>query len=58
MKRYGYVRMKKVVIHKAGSYDQLRIEERPDPTPRAHEVVVDVRAIGVNYADVIVRMGL
>ena len=50
--------MKKVVIHKAGSYDQLRLEEVPDPSPGPDEVVIDVRAIGINYADVIVRMGL
>ena len=50
--------MKKIVIHEAGSYDQLRLEEAPDPTPRADEVVIDVRAIGINYADVVVRMGL
>lgn len=50
--------MKKIVIHSAGSYDQLRLEERPDPIPRPDEVLVDVRAIGINYADVIVRMGL
>ena len=50
--------MKKVVIHKAGSHDQLRLEEVPDPSPGPDEVVIDVRAIGINYADVIVRMGL
>ncbi|MEM9195056.1 MAG: medium chain dehydrogenase/reductase family protein [Myxococcota bacterium] len=48
----------KVVIHKAGSYDRLRLERAPMPVPKADEVVVDVRGIGVNYADVIVRMGL
>ena len=37
--------MKKVVIHKAGSYDQLRLEEVPDPSPGPDEVVIDVRAI-------------
>lgn len=52
------VPMKKIVIHEAGSYEQLRIEEAPDPSPSPDEVVVDVRAIGINYADVIVRMGL
>ena len=50
--------MKKVVIHKAGSYDQLRFEHAPDASPRPDEVAIDVRAIGVNYADVLVRMGL
>ena len=50
--------MKKVVIHKAGSFDQLKIEEHPSPTPKAGEVKVKVHAIGINYADVIVRWGL
>lgn len=49
---------KRVVIHRPGSYDQLKIEAfelRPvGPT----EVRIEVRAAGVNYADVIVRMGL
>lgn len=50
--------MKKIVIYKAGSYEQLRMEDMPDPKPGPDEVLIDVRAIGVNYADVIVRMGL
>jgi synaptic vesicle membrane protein VAT-1 len=50
--------MRKIVIHKAGSYDQLRVEEHPDPTPGPGEVLVAVEAAGVNYADCIVRMGL
>jgi NADPH:quinone reductase-like Zn-dependent oxidoreductase len=50
--------MKKIVIHKAGSYDRLKIEEHPTPRPGAGEVLIEVRASGVNYADVIVRMGL
>ncbi len=50
--------MKKVVIHSAGSYDRLRVEEEPVPEVASDEVLVEVAAIGVNYADVIVRMGL
>ena len=50
--------MRKIVIHKAGSYDELRIEEHPDPSPGPGEVLLDVEAAGVNYADCIVRMGL
>ncbi len=50
--------MQKIVIAKAGSYDQLELKTAPDLSPRASEVVVDVDAIGVNYADCIVRMGL
>ncbi len=49
---------RKVVIHKAGSYDRLKIEPIDTPSPSPSEVVIDVKAIGINYADVIVRMGL
>lgn len=48
----------KIVIHRAGSYEQLRVESHPAPRPKANEVAIDVKASGVNYADVIVRMGL
>ena len=50
--------MKKVVIHKPGGYEQLRVESAPDPSPSTGEVLVETRAIGVNYADVAIRMGL
>lgn len=50
--------MRRVVIHRAGSYDRLRFEEGPGLKPGPGEVVVDVEAIGVNYADCMVRMGL
>lgn len=50
--------MKKVVVHRAGAYDRLVIEEHAPLEPGPGEVLVDVRAIGVNYADCIVRMGL
>jgi synaptic vesicle membrane protein VAT-1 len=50
--------MRKIVVHGPGSYDRLRLEEVADPAPAAGEVLVDVEAAGVNYADCIVRMGL
>lgn len=50
--------MQKVVIHKAGDYRQLKIEEAPDLKPRDNEVVIAVRASGINYADIIIRWGL
>jgi len=50
--------MRRVVIRRPGGYNQLELETAPDPTPRPGEVRIDVAAIGVNYADVIVRMGL
>jgi NADPH:quinone reductase-like Zn-dependent oxidoreductase len=50
--------MKKVVIHKPGGYRQLTIEECPDPEPAGDEVLIDVHAAGVNFADCVTRMGL
>jgi len=50
--------MKKVVIHKPGGYQQLKIEEFPDLLPAPGEVLIEVRAVGVNYADCVTRMGL
>src|SRR5687767_3563678 len=49
---------RKVVIHRPGAYDRLTFADVPLPVLGPHEVSIDVRAIGVNYADVIVRMGL
>jgi NADPH:quinone reductase-like Zn-dependent oxidoreductase len=49
---------RKVVIHRPGGYERLTLEEFPEPRPAAGEVVVATEAIGVNYADCVVRMGL
>lgn len=49
---------KRIVIHAPGGYDQLAIEEVDLPVPQAGEVLVEVVAIGVNYADVCVRLGV
>lgn len=40
-----------------GGPELLIVEEVPDPTPRAGEVVVDVAAAGVNYPDVLIIQG-
>ncbi|MBW2256264.1 MAG: zinc-binding dehydrogenase [Deltaproteobacteria bacterium] len=50
--------MRKVSIADPGGWDRLQIVEFPDPTPGVGEVLIAVEAIGVNYADVTVRMGL
>jgi NADPH:quinone reductase-like Zn-dependent oxidoreductase len=50
--------MRRVSIRKAGSYDRLELVDGPALEPGPGEVVVDVKAIGVNYADCMVRMGL
>ncbi len=50
--------MKKIVIHRAGSFDQLKVEEHPDLKPATGEIKVTMHAIGINYADVVIRWGL
>ena len=49
---------RKVVVHRAGGYDRLVLETAPVPTPGPGQVRIDVAAIGVNFADSVVRMGL
>jgi synaptic vesicle membrane protein VAT-1 len=50
--------MRKVVIHRPGGYERLRLETHPEPAPGPGEVRIAVKHIGVNYADCVVRMGL
>ncbi len=50
--------MRKVVIARPGGYEELRIVEAAEAAPAPGEVRIAVRAIGVNYADCVVRMGL
>jgi synaptic vesicle membrane protein VAT-1 len=51
-------RTRAIVVHAAGGHERLRLEQLPMPEPGAGEVRVETRAIGVNYADCVVRMGL
>jgi NADPH:quinone reductase-like Zn-dependent oxidoreductase len=50
--------MRQVAIVRHGPPEVLRIRERPDPVPRAGEVRIRVAASGVNFADVMARVGL
>ncbi len=50
--------MRQIIVHRPGGHQRLVVEERPDAEPGPGEVLIDVAAIGVNYADCMVRMGL
>ncbi len=50
--------MKAVYITEHGGIDKLTYGELPDPVPEGNEVLVRVRACGVNYIDIWVRQGL
>jgi NADPH:quinone reductase-like Zn-dependent oxidoreductase len=50
--------MKAAVAEKPGNADVILIEERPVPEPEENEVLVRVRAFGLNRAEVVTRKGL
>ncbi|HXG56876.1 MAG TPA: medium chain dehydrogenase/reductase family protein [Vicinamibacterales bacterium] len=50
--------MRQAVITRHGSPGVFEMRERPDPSPAAGELRIRVRAAGVNFADVLSRMGL
>ncbi len=51
-------RVRALVITEHGPPDVMRVQERPDPQPGPGEVRVRVRAAGVNFADLLARVGL
>ena len=51
-------RVRALVITEHGPPDVMRVQERPDPEPGPGQVRVRVRAAGVNFADLLARVGL
>ena len=49
--------MRAVVLQGVGGPEQLAVREVPEPEPAEGQVIVDVRAAGVNFADVLIRLG-
>lgn len=49
--------MRAVVVTRHGGPEVLRVQERPDPRPGPGEVLIAVRAAGVNFADALARCG-
>ena len=49
--------MKAAVIHEAGGPEVLKVESRPIPTPRAGEVLIRVKAFGLNRSEMFTRQG-
>ncbi len=50
--------MRQVVIPRHGPPEVLELREAPDPVPGEGEVRIRVRAAGVNFADILARLGL
>ena len=49
--------MKAAVIYEAGDPEVLRIENRPIPTPLTGEVLIRIRAFGLNRSELFTRQG-
>src|SRR5688572_16740840 len=50
--------MKAIRIHQFGGPEVLKLEDAPDPAPGPGQVVVAVRAAGVNPVDTYIRSGI
>jgi synaptic vesicle membrane protein VAT-1 len=50
--------MRALVIRRYGPPGVLEVQQVPDPQPKAGEVLIRVKAIGVNFADLLQRMGV
>lgn len=49
--------MKAVVMHEAGGPEVLKIESRPIPTSQCGEVLIQVKAFGLNRSELFTRQG-
>src|SRR5580704_8890339 len=49
--------MKAAVIHEAGGPEVLKIESLPIPTPQSSEVLIRVKAFGLNRSELFTRQG-
>ena len=49
--------MRAVVLQGVGGPEQLIVQDVPEPAAGEGQAIVDVRAAGINFADVLVRLG-
>ncbi|RMG82441.1 MAG: alcohol dehydrogenase [Bacteroidetes bacterium] len=51
--------MKAIFIERYGTPEKaFQIKEIPSPTPQSHQVLIEVKAFGINYADIMARQGM
>jgi NADPH:quinone reductase len=50
--------MRAIRAHEAGGPEMLRVDDVPEPSPEAGELLIDVEAAGVNFIDIYQREGL
>ena len=49
---------RRIIIEKPGGYRVFHLDDTPIEDPLPGEIQVDVRACGINFADISVRLGL
>ena len=49
--------MRAFLVHDYGAPSALKLEETPDPSPEAGEVILDVEAAGLGYVDALLVAG-
>lgn len=52
------MRVMRALVTRTGGLNALKVEQWPDPAPGPGEVSIEVRAAGLNFADVMARKGL
>ena len=50
--------MRALVVRRYGSPEVFESQQVPDPQPKAGELLIRVKAIGINFADLLQRMGI
>ena len=50
--------MRAIVTTRNGDVDVMKVKTRPDPVPGKGEVLIRVKAAGLNFADILARQGL
>lgn len=50
--------MRAIVTTRNGDVGAMKVEERPDPVAAAGQVILRVKAAGLNFADILARQGL
>jgi len=51
------IRMRAIIIKEFGGLDSLVIENLPDPEPKPGDVLIEVKAFGINHAETHMRKG-
>jgi len=49
--------MKAIQIQNKFGMENLALIERPDPTPGPHEVLIEVKAVSLNFRDLMTVLG-